>query len=71
MFDERAVTGARCSGAAGLEVVVGVVLGEADAPPVLAARALGAPIAAIVKLQMPALRVRNRKTTTSFVGLRG
>ena len=71
MIEERAVTGARCSGAVRLEVVGAAVEGAADAPPVLAARALGAPVTAIVRLQMTALRVRNRKTTTSFVGLRG
>jgi hypothetical protein len=50
-------------------------LGEAappaDTPPVLAARAAGALVATRAKLQTTALRVRTRKTTTSFVGLRG
>ena len=41
------------------------------APPTLAARVGGADTARSVKLQKIALRVRARKTTTSFVGLRG
>jgi hypothetical protein len=69
MLEECEVTGERCSGADAGEVL-GVVV-PADAPPVLAARALDAPVAAIVRLQKTALRMRNRKTTTSFVGLRG
>jgi len=59
------------AGLAGVLVVLGV-LGEADAPPVLAAEALVAPPATTVTLHSNApLKVRNRKTTTSFVGLRG
>jgi hypothetical protein len=38
---------------------------------VLAATALEAPAAAIVKLQRTALHVRTNTKTTSFVGLRG
>jgi hypothetical protein len=71
MLEECEVTGERCSGADAGEVLGVVVVVPADAPPVLAARALDAPVAAIVRLQKTALRMRNRKTTTSFVGLRG
>jgi hypothetical protein len=53
----------------GVEVVLDE--GAAEAPPVLAARALGAPVAANIRLHRTALGMRNRKTTTSFVGLRG
>jgi hypothetical protein len=71
MFLEREVTGERCSAVEGAFVVAVGVLGLlAEAPPVLAARALDAPLRAIIRLQMAALRQRNRKTT-SFVGLRG
>jgi hypothetical protein len=69
------VTGSRwIVGAAGAVVVVGVVVvgvAPAAAPPVEAARALGAPTAKKMELQTIALRVDTRKTTTSFVGLRG
>ena len=64
----RAVIGARCSNGAGAFVagaVVLVLVGAGDAPPVLAT-ALDAPVAAIVRLQMTALRVRNRKTNNLF-----
>jgi hypothetical protein len=70
MLEDRDVTGKRCN-AGGAGEALGVVVPPADAPPVLAARALDAPVAAIVRLQKTALRMRNRKTTTSFVGLRG
>jgi hypothetical protein len=71
MLEDRDVTGERCNAGGAGEALGVVVVPPADAPPVLAARALDAPVAAIVRLQKTALRMRNRKTTTSFVGLRG
>jgi hypothetical protein len=62
---------------AGVAAGTGVVLGAgaavlpATAPPVVADRAGVAAMARIVKLLRNVLRVRTRKTTTSFVGLRG
>ena len=51
-------------------VMAGVVL-SAGAPPVVVASAGVAAEARIVKLPRNVLRVLTRKTTTSFVGLRG
>jgi len=72
MLVVRAVIGAVWIGfAAG---VVGVGLAEtppAATPPVVPANAGAAPTAKIAMLQKNALRVRARKTGTSFVGLRG
>jgi hypothetical protein len=74
MFVLRDVTGERCNGAGAVvpfAVAVGAG-GAAEAPPVLLeASALEALPATIVRLQITALSVRNRKATTSFVGLRG
>jgi hypothetical protein len=69
MFCERDVTGIRWSRGAGVAVATGAP--PADAPPVLAASALVAQNATRIKLQKTAKTERDRKTTTSFVGLRG
>ena len=50
---------------------VAVVVLPAAAPPVVVAMAGVAAMAVIVKLPRNVLRVGTRKTTTSFVGLRG
>ena len=70
---EREVTGSRWSGGRRRRrVLVAGRRRPAAAPPVFAARAPGAPAPrCTIKLQTNALRVRTRKTATSFVGLRG
>ena len=55
---------------AGAVVLAGALL-PASAPPVVADSAGVAAMARNVKLLRKAMRVRTRKTTTSFVGLRG
>ena len=52
-------------------VLAGAVVLPAAAPPVVLASAGVAATARNVKQLRDALRVRTRKTTTSFVGLRG
>ena len=56
---------------AGAVVLAGALLLPASAPPVVADNAGVATTARNVKLLRKAMRVRTRKTTTSFVGLRG
>jgi hypothetical protein len=67
VIGERRIDGV---GVVAAGAVVGV-LPPAAAPPVEVARAGVAPLARIVKLPRNVLRVRTRKATTSFVGLRG
>ena len=63
MFAVRAVIGAAPGGTTGLTALF-LVLGEpAEAPPVLAARALAAPAVRSVRLKNNALLVRDRKAT--------
>jgi hypothetical protein len=52
-------------------LVVGATLPPAATPPVGSAIAGPAQTASAVKLPESKLSARNRKTTTSFVGLRG
>jgi hypothetical protein len=52
-------------------VVTGAVVLPATAPPVVVASAGGAAMARNVEQLRSVLRVRTRKATTSFVGLRG
>ncbi len=69
MIGERWIAGV--GAAAGVVVAGAVVVLPAAAPPVVAARAGVAETARSVKLPRNVLRVRTRKSTTSFVGLRG
>jgi len=76
MWGERAVIGEAWSGITGAAVCVAdgaepVGIVSAGAPPGEVASADGAATARIVMLLRNALRARTRKTTTSFVGLRG
>jgi hypothetical protein len=71
---DRAVIGERWIAGFGAAVVDGDVEGDgsAAAPPVVAAPNAGAAATAeTIKLDTTLLTVRARKTTTSFVGLRG
>ena len=70
MLRDRAVIGERWIAGFGATVVEGDA--SAAAPPVVAAPNAGAAaMAETIKLDTTLLRVRARKTTTSFVGLRG